>query len=100
MYKLIYANEADSDLQAIYDYIAQDNPERASSYLGEIEQQILHLQEFPNIGSESKYPELKVQGIRILPFEDYLAFYTIDEKAKSVNIIRVLHGSVNYKRLF
>ncbi len=100
MFELIYANEADNDLQAIYDYIAQDNPERASSYLSEIEKQILHLRDFPNIGSESKYAELRVQGIRILPFEDYLIFHTVNEKSGTVNIVRVLRGSVNYKHLF
>ncbi len=100
MFRLIYANEADKDLQSIFDYIAQDNPERASSYLGEIEEQLLHLRDFPNIGNESKYAELRALGIRILPFDDYLIFHTVNEKDKAVNIVRVLHGSVNYKQLF
>lgn len=100
MYKLIYANEADNDLQAIYDYIAKDNPERASTFLGEIEKQLLHLRDFPNIGHESKYTELRALGIRILPYEDYLIFHTVDETRETVNIVRVLRGSVNYKSLF
>lgn len=100
MFKLIYAVEADNDLQAIYDYIAKDNPDRAVSYLGEIEKQILRLKEFPNIGHESKYSELKALGVRILPFDDYLIFHTVNERNNIINIVRVLHGSTDYKRLF
>lgn len=100
MYKLIYANEAANDLQAIFDYIAQDDEMRASKYLGEIEEQILRLKDFPNIGHESKYAELYALGIKILPYDDYLIFHTVNENAKEINIVRVLHGSVNYKRLF
>lgn len=100
MFKLIYAVEADNDLQAIYDYIATDNPDRAVSYLGEIEKQILRLKDLPNIGHESKYSELKALGVRILPFDDYLIFHTVNERNNIINIVRVLHGSTDYKRLF
>ena len=100
MYKLIYADIAVDDLQAIYDYIAQDNPERASSYLADIEQQLLRLRDFPNIGHDSKYKELKALGIRILPFDDYLIFYIVNAKDEVINIVRVLHGSKDYKSLF
>ena len=100
MYELIYANEAANDLQVIFDYIAQDDEIRASKYLSEIERQILRLKDFPNIGHDSKYSELYALGIKILPFDDYLIFYTISEKSEEIDIVRVLHGSVNYKRLF
>ena len=100
MYKLLYAVEADNDLQAIYDYIANDNLDRAVSYLGEIEKQILRLTDFPNIGHDIKYNELKALGVKILPFDNYLIFYTINEPNKIINIVRVLHGSADYKRLF
>ena len=100
MYRLIYAEEAGRDLQAIFDYIAADSRNRAVEYLGKMEQAILQLQEFPNIGHESRYPEMRTLGIKVLPFEDYLVFYTVNMKSQTVNIVRVLHGSVDYKRLF
>lgn len=100
MYELVYAEEADNDLTAIYNYIADDSVERARNYLGKIESCILQLKDFPKIGSESKYKELRALGIRILPFENYLIFYTINNRQNLVNIIRVLHGSVNYRKLF
>jgi len=100
MYELIYAEEADNDLTAIYNYIAEDSIERARAYLGKMENCILQLKDFPEIGSESRYKELRAIGIRILPFENYLIFYTVNNKDKAVNIIRILHGSVNYRKLF
>ncbi|MDE7165051.1 MAG: type II toxin-antitoxin system RelE/ParE family toxin [Clostridiales bacterium] len=100
MFKLLYANEVGRDLQAIYDYIAQDSPERASQYIGKIENSVLRLRDFPNIGHNSSYDELNALGVRILPFDDYLIFYIVKEKDETVYIVRVLHGSVDYKHLF
>lgn len=100
MYKLFYTEEADRDLVAIYNYIAEDSKERAVNYLGKIEKCILQLQDFPNLGNLSRYAELKKLGVKMLPFEDYLIFYTVNCATETVNVIRVLHGSVNYRRLF
>ncbi len=100
MYSLVYAAQADKDLQAIYDFIAEDNPDRAGGFLREMEQQILRLREFPYIGVESRHEELKALGIRVLPYSGYLIFYIAKDKDKTVNIVRVLNGSINYSRLF
>ena len=100
MYRILYAEKADEDLTEIYSYIAADSPERATAYLGKMENCILQLQEFPNIGYGGKYPELVKLGIRMLSFEDYLVFYTVNQVEGCVHVLRVLHGSVNYRRLF
>ena len=100
MYQLIYADEADKDLTVIYNYIACDSTERASKFLGQIENCILQLRDFPDIGVESKYKELRALGIRVLPYEKYLIFYTVNDNVKTVSVIRVLRGSVNYRNLF
>lgn len=60
----------------------------------------MQLQDFPNIGYCGKYPELLKLGIRMLSFEDYLVFYTVNQAEMCVHVLRVLHGSVNYRRLF
>ncbi len=100
MYEIIYSEEADNDLTAIFDYIAADSEDNAVNYLGKIEKCILQLQDFPEMGFDSKYKELLALGIKILPFEKYLIFHTVNKNEQTVNIIRVLHGSVNYRRLF
>ena len=100
MYRLQYAQSAERDLQAIFDYLAEYDRSTAISYLGGIEESILRLRDFPELGHQAYYPELQMQGIRILPVEKYLVFYEIQDTENTVNIIRVLHGSRNYRRLF
>ncbi len=100
MYKLFYTEEADWDLVVIYNYIAEDSPERVVNYLGKIEKCVLQLQDFPNFENNSRYAELNKLGVKMLPFEDYLIFYTVNSRTETVNVIRVLHDSVNYRRLF
>ena len=100
MYNIIYSPLADEDLTAIYNYIAADSPVRASAYMGKMEQTVLKLRDFPNMGAEGRYPELLNLGIKVLPFDDYLIFYTVNAAVEQVRIVRVLHGSVNYRRLF
>lgn len=100
MNNLIYSPLADDDLTAIYNFIAADSPARASAYMGKMEQSILKLCNFPNIGAKGRYPELINLGIKVLPFDDYLIFYTVNAASEQVRIIRLLHGSVNYLRLF
>lgn len=100
MYELVYAEEADNDLTAIYNYIADDSVERARAYLSKMENCILQFKDFPEIGNESRYKELRALGIRIFPFENYLIFFTVNNKNKTVNIIRILRGSVSYRKLF
>ncbi len=100
MFKLLYTHTAENDLQAIYNYIAEDSPTRASKYLSRIEQCVLRLQDFPELGRNSRYAELNRLGVKALPFENYLIFYTVNIQANEVNVLRVLHGSVNYRKLF
>ena len=68
--------------------------------MGKMEQSILKLRDFPNMGAEGRYPELVNLGVKVLPFDDYLIFYAVNVAAEQVRIVRVLHGSVNYRRLF
>ena len=100
MYSIIYSVTAENDIRAVFDYIAADSRETAVSFMAKMEQSILTLREFPEIGHTAKYPELKMLGIRILPFEKYLIFYKVDKTLENVNIVRVLHGSRNYRNLF
>lgn len=100
MYKLIYSLEADRDLTEIFQYIARDSVSRASNYMVRMGKAIATLSEFPNVGHDPTYPEIKGLGIKIFVFEHYLAFYRIDEQNKEVQIIRVRNGVTNYKGIF
>ena len=100
MYELKYSRAAMLDVKAIFSYIAVDSREAASGYLQRLESQFLKLREFPRLGHESLYPELAALNIRILPFQKYLIFYTVNDAEQTVLIYRVLQSSRNYRNIF
>ena len=91
--KVILSAEARRDLGEIGDYIAQDNPRRARSFVRELVAKARGIGEAPH-GSEfvARYRDL---GIRWRPFGAYLIFYRVEPHY--VWIIRILHGSRDYE---
>jgi toxin ParE1/3/4 len=87
--------EARSDLDAIYDYIARDNPRAAEALLDKIRTRFRLLAEQPSIGRTR--PELAPR-LRGLPVGNYLIFYRPTDDG--VEIARVLHGSRDIDALF
>jgi toxin ParE1/3/4 len=79
---------AEADLIDIAMYIAQDNPERALSFVDELEEQCQKLGRNPLIGAQR--PELG-EALRVWPHGRYLIFY--QPNASTVTIARVLHSS-------
>jgi toxin ParE1/3/4 len=78
---------AESDLDDIWWYIAQDNPEAADRLLDRIEERCGALARFPEMGvrREELMPDL-----RSLPVGSYLIFYLPIEHG--IEIVRVLPG--------
>lgn len=84
---------ARQDLIDIGDFIARDDPERAISFVGEIEAQMARAAEQPR--SFPARDELH-QGLRSLRHGRYLIFFL--EAGDEVRIVRVLHGARNLPR--
>lgn len=90
-----FTAEAERSLEQIGDYIAQDNPERALSFVRELRDKCLSLANMPyGFALALGYEEA---GIRRRPHGDYLIFYWVDNDI--VVIISVLHGTRNYTNL-
>ena len=85
---LLKRPEAESDLDEIWWYIAQDSPINADRFLDRIQEGCLLLSYFPQMGTSRD--ELKA-GLRCQPVENYLIFYFPLEDG--IDIVRVLHGS-------
>jgi toxin ParE1/3/4 len=87
--------EAESDLESIGDYIAQDNPCRALSFVLELREKCMSLADmalaFPLV------PRYERHGIRRRPHGNYLVFYRID--GDQVVIVHVLHSAMDYATL-
>lgn len=92
---LEFSSEAESDLEQIADYIAQDNPRRALSFIRELRSKCEDLVESPN--GFALVPRYEHHGIRRRVHGNYLIFYRV-ETAKVV-IVHVLHGATDYSAI-
>ena len=80
---------AERDLEAISDYIAEDNPSRALSFVAKLRTLCANIAKTPQ--AFRARPELGA-GIRSCAHGNYVIFF-IATKTK-LNIVRVLHGAM------
>ncbi|HGJ66334.1 TPA: type II toxin-antitoxin system RelE/ParE family toxin [bacterium] len=88
---------AEEDLTEIISFIANDNPMAANALADKIEKNIELLSSNPMIGRIPRDEDLKNLGYRYIIVQNYLVFYTIEER--TIFIHRILHGARNYKTL-
>lgn len=84
--------EAEADIEAIGDFIAQDDPVRAITFTSELRGKCLGLADFPQ-----KYPlvpRYATHGIRKRLYGSYLIFYHVSEDL--VTVLHVVHGAQDY----
>jgi toxin ParE1/3/4 len=92
-YTLRYLPVAVDDLVSIFDWIANDSPANAATFVERLDQHIGNLKTHPFLGHIPHDEKLKNSGYRILVIDSYLVFYII--RGKNVEIHRVVHGSRN-----
>lgn len=95
MPRILKRPEAESDLEEIWWYIAQDSPDNADRFLDRIQESCLALAGFPKMGVSRE--ELRTD-LRSQPVGNCLIFYFPLEDG--VDIVRVLHGSRDIENLF
>jgi plasmid stabilization system protein ParE len=89
------AASAIRDLEEIGDYIAQDNPERALSFVRELRDACLGLASMP--AAFPLVPRYEHLDVRFRVHRNYLIFYKVE--IKQVVVVRILHGARNYAAL-
>ncbi len=95
MGRLVVRPQALTDLDDIFDYIADDSLDRAIAFLRNLYQQMETLAANPGIGRRR---DALLPGLRSLPYGNYLIFYTpLDD---GVDIVRVLNGARDLEALF
>lgn len=87
MARVIQTRTSLRDLDNIWDFIAEDSPERASRFIRELREKMEILAEQPRMGRSRD--ELS-PGLRSFPFGNYLVFYRVADDGIIIN--RVLHG--------
>ncbi|MEX2214303.1 MAG: type II toxin-antitoxin system RelE/ParE family toxin [Phycisphaeraceae bacterium] len=97
MARLDRTAQAERDLLEIWHFIAQDSPSAADRVVEKIGQLARDLCDTPLIGRERD--ELR-RGLRSYPAGKYLIFYRYVKARDVVEILRIVHGSRNLRRLF
>jgi toxin ParE1/3/4 len=87
--------EAKRDLEEIHDFIAQDNPTVALSFINWIQEKCHTVAASPEIGR--KREELGME-LRSFPIKNYIIFYRI--KNANIQIIRILHAARDVESVF
>ena len=82
-----WTRKALENLDQIAAYIAQDNPLRASSFIGEIRAKTELLAAFPGLGRPGRVPGTR----ELVVHENYLVHYRVKEN--TLQIIRVQHAA-------
>ncbi|GBQ25592.1 plasmid stabilization system [Gluconacetobacter sacchari DSM 12717] len=95
MKRLGFAPAARADLLEIALYIAEDNPERAMSFVAELEAKAATAAQHP--GSFPARDEIS-PGLRVVVHGRYVLFFR--ELADEVRIVRVLHGARDLPQIF
>ncbi len=90
-YKVQITGKAQSDFHHIYDYISQDNPQNAISFVDALESRINGLQQYPE--RCQLIPENKYLGTRMrhLIHKDYRVIFRIEDTV--IYILRIMHGA-------
>ena len=93
--RIVLTAAAQSDLRAIGDHIARDNPAGALRFIRELRGAAARLSDmaraFPLV---PRYAHL---DIRPRPFGDYLIFYRIEDNRLA--ILHIVHGARDYEAL-
>jgi toxin ParE1/3/4 len=86
---------AEADLEAIGDYIAQDNPVRALSFVRELARSCLELADMPE--AWPIIPRYEHHGVRRRVHGRYLIFYRVAEG--QIVVLHVLNGAMDVEAI-
>ena len=86
---------AEQGIEAIGDYIAQDNPHRAITFIAELRSQCAKIASSPKACRAR--PELG-ENIRSCAFGNYVIFFQVN--METLCVVRVLHGAMDIENRF
>lgn len=100
-YKVSISHEAEEDLRGIYAYITFDllSPTNAQGQISRLEKAILSLDEFPLRHRLVSFEPWKSRGLHVMPCDNFLIFYVVQEEKQKVFISRVLYGKRNLEKV-
>lgn len=87
--------QAEADLEHIGDYVAEDNPRRAVSFIHELLERCERLAETPD--GFSLVPRYEHTGVRRRPYGNCLIFYRVGENR--IEILHILNGAQDFESI-
>ena len=89
------------DLRGILRYIGETlkEPEAAKRIYFSIKDKINTLDQLPQRQPFVRDEVLASRGVRRLPVENYSVFYVVDESARKVSILRILHNRREWQNI-
>ena len=98
-YSIQISTSAEQDIIDAVNYIklVLKSPDAAERLYELIAERLFPLKDQPELYPIVDDPVLKAWGIRFVSVQNYLAFYTIDEKYKTIYIVRFLYKRRNWK---
>jgi plasmid stabilization system protein ParE len=88
-YKILYTEDALTDLEAILNYIRADNPAAAERFGTALLNHVELLESFPRLGS----PVSRLSKVRKFLHSPVRVYYRIHEDRKIIEILYFWHGS-------
>lgn len=95
-FKIKFLSTAYDDLAAAVNNISQVSYKAAIRFMGELENQTGYLADMPKMyPADEDHPPYRKMAL-----QDYLVFYAINEEERQIEIVRILPGRMNLRRLF
>jgi toxin ParE1/3/4 len=94
---VVWRKAAQADLDGIFDYIIESNPQAALRLYETIRSRVERLADHPALGRAGRVPDTREL---VIPGTPYLVAYTVDRRIDAVVILRVLHGRQNWPEEF
>ena len=101
MYKLYVSELAHQDLDKIVSYIAVQlaNPMAAGEFLNEVDKCYGFLKDNPWMYAKCQDKLLEKKDYRKVVIKNYILVFKINEKSRTVNILRFFYGGQEYVKL-
>jgi toxin ParE1/3/4 len=95
MARVLRRPKAAEDIAAVWDFIADDNPDAADYWVDQLDTQLRLLATQPLMG---RARDELAPGIRSFPFGRHLVFYL--PIGDGIDVVRVLHGTRDVDTVF
>ena len=101
MARFILSEFVEPELEEIWDYIADDNPDAADRFLAAAYRTFGELARLPGMGRPRHFAHGRLRSLRsfrVDGFENYLVFY--GPIPEGIEVFHVLHGARDLERFF